>query len=204
MIKLYGSPLSTCTRKVLMTLAETSTSYEMMTIDFATGAHKKEPHISRQPFGRIPAIDDDGFEMFESRAIARYIAEKTKSPLIPADIHARAKMEQWISIETSEFATHAMKFVYEHTFKRKQEQSVLDAAATSLKTTLGVMSGQLAKTPFISGDAFTIADIGFMPYLEYVMASPAKELVMPYERVGAWWEKIRARPTWQKVIGPKK
>ena len=201
MIKLYGSPLSTCTRKVLMTLGETNTSYEMMTIDFATGAHKKEPHISRQPFGRIPAIDDDGFAMFESRAIARYIAEKTKSPLIPNDIHARAKMEQWISIETSEFAPHAMKFVYEHTFKRKQEQSVLDAAAAALKTTLGVMSAQLAKTPFISGDAFTIADIGFMPYLEYVMASPAKELVAPYERVVAWWEKIRARPAWQKVIG---
>ena len=201
MIKLYGSPLSTCTRKVLMTLGETSTNYELMVIDFATGAHKKEPHVSRQPFGRIPAIDDDGFEMYESRAIARYIAEKAKSALIPADIRARAKMEQWISIETSEFSAHAMKFVYEHVFKRKQEQSVLDHAQTALKTTLGVMSGQLAKTPFISGDAFTIADIGYMPYLEYVMASPAKELVAPYERVVAWWEKIRARPTWQKVIG---
>ncbi|HEY2369308.1 MAG TPA: glutathione S-transferase C-terminal domain-containing protein [Polyangiaceae bacterium] len=201
MIKLYGSPLSTCTRKVLMTLAETSTPYEMNVVDFATGAHKKEPHISRQPFGRIPAIDDEGFELFESRAIARYIAEKAKSPLIPADIHARAKMEQWISIETSELATHAMKFVYEHTFKRKQEQSVLDAATASLVTTLKVMNDQLAKTPFVSGEAFTIADIGFMPYLEYVMASPAKALVAPYERVAAWWEKIRARPTWQKVIG---
>ncbi|HEY2368263.1 MAG TPA: glutathione S-transferase N-terminal domain-containing protein [Polyangiaceae bacterium] len=201
MIKLYGSPVSTCTRKVLMTLAETDTNYEMMVIDFATGAHKKEPHISRQPFGRIPAIDDDGFEMFESRAIARYLAEKAKSPLIPKDIHARAKMEQWISIETSELAPHAMKFVYEHTFKRKQDQAVLDGATTALKTTLGVMSGQLAKTSFISGDAFTIADIGYMPYLEYVMAGPAKELVTPFERVVAWWEMIRARPTWQKVIG---
>jgi len=146
MIKLYGSPLSTCTRKVLMTLAETSTPHEMNVVDFATGAHKKEPHILRQPFGRIPAIDDEGFQMHESRAIARYIAEKTKSPLIPANIQDRAKMEQWISIETSEFATHAMKFVYEHTFKRKQDQAVLDSAATALKTTLGVMSGQLAKT----------------------------------------------------------
>jgi len=201
MIKLYGSPLSTCTRKVLMTLAETSTPHEMNVVDFATGAHKKEPHISRQPFGRIPAIDDDGFEMFESRAIARYIAEKAKSTLIPTDIRARAKMEQWISIETSEFATHAMKFVYEHTFKRKQDQAVLDSAATALKTTLGVMSGQLAKTSFVSGDTFTIADIGYMPYLEYVMASPARELVTPFERVVAWWEHVRARPTWQKVIG---
>jgi glutathione S-transferase len=201
MIKLYGSPLSTCTRKVLMTLGETSTPYEMNVIDFATGAHKKEPHISRQPFGRIPAIDDDGFEMFESRAIARYLAEKTKSALIPSDIHARAKMEQWISIETSELAPHAMKFVYEHTFKRKQEQAVLDSAASALKTTLKVMNDQLAKTPFISGDSFTIADIGYMPYLEYVMASPAKDLVTPFERVVAWWNTLRARPTWQKVIG---
>jgi glutathione S-transferase len=201
MIKLYGSPVSTCTRKVLMTLAETSTPYVMNVIDFAKGEHKKEPHTLRQPFGRIPAIDDDGFEMFESRAIARYLAEKAKSPLVPTELKARAKMEQWLSIETSELSAHMMKFVYEHTFKRKQEQAVLDTAAAALKTTLRVMNDQLGKTPFISGEAFTIADISNMPYFEYVMASPAKEIVTPHERVVAWWEKIRARPTWQKVIG---
>jgi len=201
MIKVYGSPMSTCTRKVLMTLAETSTPFEMVTIDFATGQHKKEPHILRQPFGRIPAIDDDGFEMFESRAIARYIAEKARSPLVPSDLKARAKMEQWISVETSELAPHAMKFVYEHTFKRKQDAAVLEAATKALDLTLPVMDKQLSKTPFIAGDSFTIADIGFMPYLEYAMATPARDLFTPHAHLMTWWNAISERPTWRKVAG---
>src|SRR5580700_11256719 len=103
MLKLFGHPRSTCTRKVLMTLAETNLPFEMTVIDFAKGEHKQEPHLHRQPFGRIPAIDDDGFTMFESRAICRYLNERASGNLIPRDIKARAKMEQWISIETSEF-----------------------------------------------------------------------------------------------------
>ena len=200
MLKIYGHPGSRAARP-LWVCRELGLQYEHVPTHFADGGTKSQEFLAINPAGRIPAIDDDGFEMFESRAIARYIAEKAKSTLIPTDIRARAKMEQWISIETSEFATHAMKFVYKHTFKRKQDQAVLDSAATALKTTLGVMSGQLAKTSFVSGDTFTIADIGYMPYLEYVMASPARELVTPFERVVAWWEHVRARPTWQKVIG---
>ncbi len=201
MIKLYGSPRSTCTRKVLMTLHETSTPFELNVVDLPKGEHKKEPHVLRQPFGRIPAIDDDGFEMFESRAIARYIAEKAGSPLVPRDLKARAKMEQWISVETSELSVHAMKFVYEHVFKRPQDPAVLEAAGKALAHTLGVMVRHLAKTPFMSGADFTLADVSLMPYFEYVMQSPAKELFTPHESVMAWWKKVSERPAWRKVVG---
>jgi len=201
MIKLYGHPMSTCTRKVLMTLAETNTPYEMHVVDFATGAHKKEPHLSRQPFGRIPAIDDDGFEMYESRAISRYLAEKAKSPLVPSDLRARATMEQWISIETSELYAHAMKFIYEHVFKRPQGAEALENARKALETTARVMNAQLAKTPFIAGESFTIADIAFMPYFDYAMTTPAKEIFSPHAHLMSWWNKVAERPTWRKVTG---
>src|SRR3954453_506280 len=110
MIKLYGHPMSTCTRKVLTTLAETNTQYDLVVIDFAKGEHKQQPHVSRQPFGQVPAIEDDGFAMYESRAIARYINEKVGGNLSPKDVAGRAKMEQWISIEAQDFSPHVMKF----------------------------------------------------------------------------------------------
>src|SRR4029077_3283014 len=110
MIKLFGNPLSTCTRKVLMTLHELGTPFEMNVIDFTKGEHKQPAHLKRQPFGRIPAIDDDGFAMFESRAICRYLNEKANGKLEPGDLQGRARMEQWISIETSELTPNAMKF----------------------------------------------------------------------------------------------
>jgi glutathione S-transferase len=201
MLKVYGNAVSTCTRKVLMTLAETQTPFELVSINFATGEHKQEAHVRRQPFGRIPAIDDDGFEMFESRAICRYINEKVKGNLVPSDAKSMGKMEQWISIETSEFTGHAMKFIYEFVFKRPQEPGVLDAAAKSLGVVSNVMDRELARKPFLAGADFSIADVCFMPYLEYAMGTPAKDVFSKYPHVMSWWQKISERPTWKKAIG---
>ena len=201
MLKIYGNPMSTCTRKVLMTLAETNTPFEMTVVDFSKGEHKQEPNVRRQPFGRVPSLDDDGFEMFESRAMARYLNERAGGKLAPSDAKGRAKMEQWISIETSEFSANAMKFVAEYVFKRPQEPAVLEAAGKALETTCGVMEAQLAKTPFLAGPDFTLADVGFMPYLEYAMATPAKDIFAKFPRVMSWWNKISERPTWRKATG---
>jgi glutathione S-transferase len=200
-MKIYGHPASTCTRKVLMTLNETNTRFDLATVDFATGEHKKEPNLSRQPFGRIPSIDDDGFEMFESRAIARYINGKAQGKLVPSDDKGRAKMEQWISIETSEFSPNAMKFVYEHVFGRKQEPGVLEAAGKALETTVGIMEKDLAKSAYLAGADFTLADVMFMPYVEYAMATPAKEIFAKHPAFMAWWKKVSERPSWQKTVG---
>src|SRR4051812_27578453 len=128
MIKLFGNPMSTCTRKVLTALAETATPYEMTVIDLGKGEHKQEPHLSRQPFGQIPTIDDDGFKLYESRAICRYVSAKHGDKLVPTDPKQRALMDQWASIEQSNFSPAAMKFIYHHVFKRPQDPAVLEAA----------------------------------------------------------------------------
>ncbi len=128
-MKIYGHPMSTCTRKVLTSLVETNTPYELVTIDFGTLEHKKEPHLSRQPFGRVPTLDDDGFTMYESGAMCRYINEKAGGKLVPSDMRARAVMEQWISIESSYFSGPVMKFVFQHMFQRPQEPGTRSAGA---------------------------------------------------------------------------
>ncbi len=201
MIKLYGHPVSTCTRKVLFALHETGTPFELTTLDFAKAEHKGAEHLARQPFGQMPAIDDDGFELYESRAIARYIAQKANSTILPTELQARARMEQWISIETSNFAAHAMKYVYEYTFKRPQADGVIDAAGQALDKVLGVMSKQLEASSFLAGSELTIADMVYAPYIEYSIASPAQALYEKYPPVMAWWLRVSARPAWQKVSG---
>jgi glutathione S-transferase len=201
MLKVFGHPMSTCTRKVLMTLAENDTPYELTVVDFAKGEHKQQPHLGRQPFGQIPAIDDGGFAMYESRAICRYLDEKAGGKLVPSDIEARAVMEQWMSIESANFTPHAMKFIYHHTFKREQEATVLETAAKGLETALGIMDARLAKSPFLAGDKLTLADVCFMPYVEYVMGTPVKDTFAKFPHVTAWWNKISERPTWKKTAG---
>jgi glutathione S-transferase len=200
-MKIFGHPMSTCTRKVLMTLAETNTPYELTVVDFAKGEHKAEPHLSRQPFGQVPSLKDGDFEMYESRAMCRYVNEKVNGSLIPRDAQGRAVMEQWISIETSNFSGPVMKPVFHHIFRREQTPEVLQAANEQLDRALGIMDKQLASTPFIAGQSFSLADVCFMPYIEYGMNTPAKETFAKHAHVTAWWNKISERPTWRKVAG---
>jgi glutathione S-transferase len=201
MLKIFGHPVSTCTRKVLFTLNELGTPFELVTVDIMVGAHKQESHLRQQPFGRIPALDDDGFEMFESRAMCRYLNERFGGKLVPADIKARAKMEQWISVETSEFTPNAMKFIYQYVFKREQEPAALEAAGKALELCTSILDKQLAKTPFLAGDALSLADISYAPYVEYAMGTPAKDIFAKNRHFAAWWSKVSERPAWRKTAG---
>ncbi len=184
-----------------MTLAETNTSHEFVLVDFAKGEHKQPPHLARQPFGQVPTLQDGDFELYESRAMCRYINEKANGPLIPRDLRDRARMEQWISIETSNFTGHVMKFVFHHILHREQTPETLASAGEQLDKALGIMDKQLASHPFIAGSTFTLADISFMPYIEYGMNTPAKEVFAKHPHVVAWWNKISEKPAWRKIAG---
>jgi glutathione S-transferase len=200
-MKIFGNPASTCTRKVLMTAHETRTPFDLVVVDFTKGEHKQPAHLAHQPFGKVPALDDDGFAMYESRAMARYIDAKAGGPLTPRDLQARARMEQWISVETENFAPHAMKFVYHSVFKREQTPEVLGAAGAVLDVTYGVLEKALAERQFLAGDAFSLAEICFAPYLEYLALTPAASKLAQHPRVAAWWAAVSARPAWGKTVG---
>ena len=78
-VKLYGHPISTTTQRVLLILTELAVPYELIQIRFHELEHKSPAHREHHPFGQVPYIvdsDNAGFEVFESRAICRYLALK--------------------------------------------------------------------------------------------------------------------------------
>ena len=203
MIKLLGNPASTCTRKVLFTLHATNTPFEMQVIDFMKGEHKGAEYMHHQPFGQLPALVDGDFEMFESRAMARYVDEVAGHKLTPTDAKGRAVMEQWISVETSNFTPHAMTFVYNDVFKRPQGEEKLAAAGNALDKCCAILDARLAETKaFLVGDKLTLADVGYAPYIEYAMVSPAaKAIFAKHPHLMAWWNRISETKSWQKAAG---
>ena len=154
-MKVYGHPMSTCTRKVLTTLAETNTPYELVLVDLMKGEHKQPEHMARHPWGKVPSIDDDGFTLLESRAICRYINDKVGGKLVPTDLRARAMMDQWTSVEYSYFTTPTMKHVFHHMFQRPQEAASLESAHKDLEQTLPALDAHLAKNLYFAGADFS-------------------------------------------------
>jgi glutathione S-transferase len=200
-MKIFGDPISMYTRRVLMTLEENKVPYELEFVGLTNGDAKQPAFVALQPFGQIPALQDGDFELYESRAMSRYIDGKVNGPLTPRDLRERARMDQWLSIEASEFSGPAIKLVLHHVFQREQPHDVLETAKAQLDIVLAIMDKQLASHPFIAGDSFSLADVSFMPYFEYVMNTPAKAQFTKYAHVMAWWNKISERPTWRKVAG---
>jgi glutathione S-transferase len=203
-MKIYGHPVSTCTRKVLTTLHEKNASFEFVLVDFATNAHKRPEHLARQPFGQIPAIEDGDFRFYESRAILRYIDQVVPgASLAPTDAKGRALMEQWISVETSNFTPHAMTIIHQLYFgpmRGNQPDLVkVDEARVKLTKAVEVLDGQLARGPHILGEMFSLADICFMPYVEYLTQTAAKDTLLDHANVAAWWKRVSQRESWQRV-----
>lgn len=120
-LTLHGNIHSTCTSRVRTVLEELNVPYEFVGIDFAKGEHKAPAFVAVQPFGQVPYLDDDGFKVYESRAIARYIAIKFGGvgKLIPAqsDAQKTALFEQAASIETANFDPSASGLAFENIFK---------------------------------------------------------------------------------------
>src|SRR5215468_6342376 len=128
-MKIYGDPLSTNTRKVLTTLAELGMRYELVHVDYAGGQHKQQPHLERQPFGQMPALEDEGFKLYETHAMCRYLDARAGGRLLPSELRSRAVVDQWMSIESANFSHYAMKFVYHYLLHVTQDESTLAHAA---------------------------------------------------------------------------
>jgi len=205
-MKLYGNPFSTCTRKVLCTFAEKNAPFEFSVVDLGKGEQKQPAHLARQPFGVVPVLEDGSFQMYESRAIIRYLDAKLPGvKLTPEKLEDRARMEQWTSVEYSYFTPPAMKIVGQMVFAKMRGQTpdtnVVNAARETLKTPCDVIEKHLAKSPFFAGEQFSLADISFMPYVDYLFAAESGDLITSRPSFSAWWTKVSARPSWKKALG---
>ncbi|TFY55042.1 hypothetical protein EVJ58_g8498 [Rhodofomes roseus] len=183
-LKLYGSPLSTCTRRVAIVLKEKNVPYEFFPVNLATGAHKSPEYLAKQPFGQVPYIEEeDGFQLFESRAIGRYIAVKyagqgNKVLPDPADLRAVAKFEQAASIELTNFDPFASQIAFEKVFKGGKglgpaDPKVVESLTRQLLLKLDAYEIILSKQKYLAGDV----SITFLP-IEHSLTTHQQEVTL--------------------------
>jgi len=194
---------STCTQRVLMSALENGAAFEIRTVDLRKGEHKQPAHLARQPFGQVPALDDAGFVVYESRAIARYINDTRGNKLVPSEPKARALMEQWASLEqgtlTPEISGIVGQRIFAPVFGGKTDEAKVAAHAEKAKQGLDVMDAHLARNSYLAGEQFTLADIFFMPYFAMCLQTPEATLLTSRPHIAAWWKRVSERPTWAQT-----
>ncbi|KZP13882.1 thioredoxin-like protein [Athelia psychrophila] len=205
-LTLYGSPYTTCTKRVAVVLKEKNIPYTFVPIDLMKGEHKSPEFLKKQPFGQVPCIDDDGFQLYESRAIGRYLAAKYAdqgTALLPTELKARALFEQAASVETANFDSKAYDLVAETVFKKMMTGLDADEAkVTQFNATLGgkldAYEVILSKQKYVAGTEITLADLFHLP-LAPMVKDISPELISSRPHVARWLEGLQARPSWIAV-----
>jgi glutathione S-transferase len=206
-MKLYGHPFSPGTRLVLMALAEKNIAHEVVALDFARGDHKKPEHLARQPFGKMPALEHEGFTLFESRAIARYIGEAFPGPsFIPSDAKRRALVDQWVNVELAEFNPIAHPLALELVVKKVMgmgdpDPVKVESLRTALVPILQVLDRALEGKTYLV-DEFSLADMVFVPDLELLHVGGEGAHIGKFTNVARWFETVAARPSWKQSKSP--
>ncbi|KAG2153394.1 glutathione S-transferase [Suillus clintonianus] len=207
MVKLYGFSPSTCTRLVALICKEKEIPYELISVNLGKGEQKDASFTAVQPFGQVPYIDDNGFFLYESRAIARYLIKNYPNQgtpgLIPSDAKAEALFEQAASIETFNFNAFVAPIVFEKLFKpRRGLQPNEERVAELLAALQGKMDTYdliLSKQKYLAGDSVTLADLSHLPYGAAFYQIGFSEVFDSRPNLSRWWKDISNRPAWLAV-----
>ncbi|KAG9043800.1 hypothetical protein FS837_009118 [Tulasnella sp. UAMH 9824] len=176
-LTIIGHPSSSCTRRVKTVLIEKGVEYTLKSLEWTVAEHKSEAHLKLQPFGQVPVlIDEDGYTLFESRAISRYIASKYADQGIkllpdPSDAKAVALFEQAASIEQTSFDPYAYGIAVEKVFNPMKgiptDEKRLKSLIDTLSLKLDGYERILSKQKYLAGDQeLTIVDLWHLPYAE--------------------------------------
>jgi glutathione S-transferase len=202
-MKVYGHPWSINTRKVLMVLAEKGKEAELSLVMLPKGEQKLPAHVALHPFAKVPVLDDQGFVVYESAAINHYLERKFPTPaLVPSDPRSAALCEQWRSAIDAYFVPHAAPVIVESLFRRylggESDLATIENGREKMQLPLAVADRALQTSPYLAGEAFSLADIHLMPFLEY-LEKLSRDVLAKRPGLAAWWERVSRRPSWQQV-----
>ena len=193
-ITLRGAHYSVYTRIIRLLLEELGLAYRFQEVDIFDKETLPEDYAEWHPFSRIPAIDHNGFRLYESDAIAQYLLALTEnSHLLPADAKARARVVQLQRIADHYAYPHVVWGIYVKEKQGQQSGAVNDDDIQKARRVLQVLEDFLA-VPYFCGDAMSLADLWVLPMLAYARLAPTgAALLRDCPKILAWLEFMNAR-----------
>ena len=199
----YGPAYSTYTRTARLTLEEKGVEYKLEEVDILQGAGQSPAHLARQPFGKVPAFEHDGFRLYETIAITRYIDEAFPGPkLQPADAKRRARMMQFMSVSDSYTYPNCIgKVVWQRgvvpLLGGKSDEKIIADAMPMVEKVVTALEALVDNTgPYLCGPDISLADLHLAPVMAYFSGTPeGNKLLSGAPRLSRWWQSMSKRPS---------
>ena len=202
MIKVWGRNTSSNVQKVMWAVEEIGLPHERIDIGGPFGKNREPAYLAMNPNGLVPALEeDDGFLLWESNAIVRYLAAKHRAQMLePADLHARAHANAWMDWQLSVLGPAITPcFVgLVRTPPEKRDYPAIEESKKKTTEAVAILDGELAKRAFVAGDIFSYGDIP-----SAVMANRYRQLVpeRPYfKHFERWFAALAARPAFKNQV----
>lgn len=181
-VKLYGIPGSPYVQAAMLGLTEKGVDYELVRI--APPEHKGPDHLARHPFGKVPALDHDGFMLYETQAILRYVDQAFPGPQFePATAQETARMNQIIGIVDCYMirawsADISFERIMAPRFFGRACDEAKVAAALPQATVCAEAVEALCAGPYLTGECLTLADLHLAPHYNYFRQTPEGEAML--------------------------
>ena len=205
---LYGAAYSVYVQAARLTLQEKAVGYDLVEVDVFAPSGPPPEHLARHPFGKIPAFEHDGFRLYETGPICRYIDEAFPgAALQPADPKARARMGQAIAVLDNYVYTSMVWGLYSEQVGKPARGMTpdlkrIEAARKTAARCLSALEAIAPDAEWLAGDALTLADLHGAPMFSLFMQAPdAAELLDPGSRIASWWARVSKHPGVAKIVG---
>lgn len=207
---LFGAAYSVYVRSARLVLQEKGVAYRLEEVDIFAEGGPSSSYLRRHPFGRIPAFEHDGFRLYETGAINRYVDEAFPGPaLMPADSRARARVNQVLAV-LDNYAYRTMVWdIYVERVARLRNGGASDEARIAkalplARTCLAALADIMEDQPFLAGGAeLTLADLHAAPmFALFVLAPEGQRLLAEHPGLGRWWGAISSRPSMAATWSP--
>lgn len=196
MMKLYHSPQSSNSRKVRIALIEKGLEFERVPVDLGKKEQKAPEYLKIHPFGQVPALDDEGFIVYDSTVINEYLEDEYPyPPLMPKDSEGRARARLMEDFRDNHFNPAFIPLFREIRAKPEGERDpkVIDAAKAEIARCFDRLEKELQGREYLAGD-FSLADIAFMPNLD-AMEKFGVAIDPKNKNTLAWLARLKARPS---------
>lgn len=195
---LYGADYSVYVRIARMALEEKGIDYGLVPLDIFAAEGVPAWYLEHHPFGRIPAFEHDGFRLFETNAIARYVDEAFDGPALqPADARGRARMGQMTGmLDAYGYRAMVWDVAVERLEKAEPDEALIAGGLRQAETVLRVLTSLKAPGPWLLGDQLTLADLHAAPVIAYFLkVAEGQKRLAQFAEIHAWWGRIAARPS---------